>query len=149
MLLALPLIIAWCTCERKRMTHTAVLHKDPTANMTAKSKEEFYQIIKRGVTHISSDTSWKNVYFHKTKQSKNLPNPKVIAKASNTNLQEQGESLCTFQIVQVFSVQAQASFHLFHSLNSYKVSLGLQGDSVGANHLDRFLNLEAKFCTLK
>lgn len=39
------------------MTHTGVLYKDPTVKMADKAKEEFYQLIKQGVIHISSDSS--------------------------------------------------------------------------------------------
>lgn len=85
-LLAPPLIIGLCMCCRSRMTHTGVSQKDPTAKMTDKAKEEFYELIKQGVTHVSSDSSWRHGYFHKTRQSKNLPKPKVLAKATKCKL---------------------------------------------------------------
>lgn len=38
------------------MTHAGVSHKDLTAKMTDRAKEEIFQLIKQGVIHIGSDS---------------------------------------------------------------------------------------------
>lgn len=55
-LLAAPLITDLCMSGRSRMTHAGVSHKDLTAKMTDRAKEEIFQLIKQGVIHRGSDS---------------------------------------------------------------------------------------------